>query len=245
MYSSNNIDYDNTFDLDEIRRAIQALFGPDDIVEFRVLKAKRDGKRYGTVSGYFDGKHRDVLAKTAEHWSGHVPGVYVTLNPVLPDLLARSKNQVTNWAEHTTKDAEVSRRVWLLIDFDAKRPPGISASDAEHEAALDRARECKQWLSEKGWPRPIYADSGNGGHLLYRIDLPNDPEVTQLVKGCLDTIAVKWSDETVDVDRSVYNSARIIKLYGTLAAKGDETPDRPHRISKMLEVPDRVEAVPR
>ena len=32
-----------------------------------------------------------------------------------------------------------------------------------------------------------------------------------------------------------FNPARIWKLYGTLAAKGDPTPERPHRLSRLVE----------
>jgi hypothetical protein len=40
-------------------------------------------------------------------------------------------------------------------------------------------------LASEGWPAPLLSDSGNGAHLLYPIDLPNDPESSELVKLCL------------------------------------------------------------
>src|SRR5262249_16019924 len=55
----------------------------------------------------------------------------------------------------------------------------------------------------------------------------------------------KWDDVLVKVDRKVYNPARIWKLYGTLAAKGDAIPGRPHRLSRILEAPEQVQIVPR
>ena len=231
---------DDKSDVQEIQRAISILFDSQSLVELRVLKAFDGLKSQGTVSGYFDGEHHGELVEAAAYWSGKAPAVYVTLNPVLPDLLARSKNRARAWMQATTRDNEVTQRRWLLIDFDPKRPSGISAVDAEHEAALDRARKCREWLREQGWPDPILADSGNGAHLLYRIDLPNDNDALALVKRCLEAVAAKWSDESVEVDRSVHNAARICKLYGTLAAKGDETPERPHRIARMLDVPEAV-----
>ena len=51
---------------------------------------------------------------------------------------------------------------------------GISSSDDEHTAALERAMAIRDELSKRGWPEPIFADSGNGGHLLYQVDLPRD-----------------------------------------------------------------------
>ena len=41
----------------------------------------------------------------------------------------------------------------------------------------------------------------------------------------------------VAVDRSVHNPARIWKLYGTWAGKGDSIPERPHRMAKLIETP--------
>ena len=90
---------------------------------------------------------------------------------------------------------------------------------------------------------PVYADSGNGGHLLYRLDIPNDPASTDLVKHCLHALGLLFSDDQVIVDPSTYNASRIWKVYGTLAAKGDNTPARPHRLAKLLEVPSRIEVV--
>lgn len=232
-----------TSDREEIGKAIDLLFqvAAIAVLELRILRAKNGG----TVSGYFDSKHQPAFVESAEYWSGKAEGVYVTLNPVVPDVLCRSANRITKFAKHTTGNTEIERRVWLLIDLDAKRPAGISATRNEHEAALDRARSIRDWLTGQGWPQPIFTDSGNGGHLLYRIDLPNDAAADALVRGVLKAIAAKWDDPSVTVDQSVHNAARIVKLPGTLAAKGDHTPDnRPHRIARMIDVPGRLEIVP-
>ena len=37
--------------------------------------------------------------------------------------------------------------------------------------------------------------------------------------------------------------ARITKLYGTMTRKGDHTPERPHRRSRILEIPDELKVV--
>jgi len=169
--------------------------------------------------------------------SGTVPGVYVTLNPVKPALLARAANKVKPYAKATTSDADVLVRRWLLFDLDAARPAGISSTDAEHAAALEAARRCTDWLVAQGVPRAslVLADSGNGGHVLARVDLPNTPESTALVRRCLEAAARACTTADVVLDRTVYNAARIVKLYGTVAAKGDATADRPHRGARTLE----------
>ena len=215
-------------DVTEIRRAFGLLYEPGQVAEIRVPNTI-----WNTVSGYFD--DLDKMAQTAVSLSGTGPGVYTTLNPVNPELLARAVNRVKKYARETTADQDIINRLWLPIDFDPVRPAGISSTDTEHEAALDRARACRQWLTSLGWPEPIFADSGNGAHLLYRISLPTDDR--RYVERSLKTLASQFNDDDVVVDVGVYNPARIWKVYGTLAAKGDSTPDRPHRLARILEVP--------
>lgn len=230
------------FDLEQIQRAIQVIVGPawqrGDVVELRALNTK-----CATVSGYFDSTSEGALIEAAKRWSGDAHGVYITLNPVLRDCLARTRNRTATYAKNTTGDKEITCRHWLLIDTDPVRPSGISANEQEHALALQRASDIRSALRERGWPDPLYSDSGNGGHLLYRISLPSDDG--GLVQRTLKTLQNMFGDATVNVDTCVHNPARISKLYGTLACKGDSQPDRPHRIAQMLEVPTSVEIVRR
>ena len=54
------------------------------------------------------------------------------------------------------------------------------------------------------------------------------------MKFCLATLDALFSDDRVTVDTANFNAARIWKLYGTVSRKGDDTPDRPHRRSRIL-----------
>ncbi len=215
-------------DAGEILRTLELLVAPDSVAELRCPKTER-----GTGSGYYS--EMAAMASEASALSGRVPGVYFTLNPVMPDLLARRVNRFEFWAKDTTTDENILSRRWLPFDFDPVRPAGISSTNAEHEAALTRARECRDWLTTQAWLDPILADSGNGAHLLYRIDLPNDKASQTLIARVLQAAAQKFSDSTVKVDTDVSNAARIWKVYGTLACKGDSTPERPHRYARLLE----------
>ncbi len=60
---------------------------------------------------------------------------------------------------------------------------------------------------------------------------------------CLQALGFRFTDNQVIVDLSTYNAGRIWKVYGTLAAKGDDAVDRPHRHATLLEFPSRVEVV--
>jgi hypothetical protein len=222
-----------------LEETLAVLFQAGDTVELRIPAPKE--RRIGVVSGYFS--DITALAKAAQAWDGRAEAIYVALNPVNAALLARSVNHVTTNAKTTTQDSDVRLRRWLLIDLDPLRPSGISSSEAEHQAALARATEIKLALASVGWPDPILADSGNGAHLLYRVDLPNDRASKDLFDRVLRALSFRFGDSVVGVDETVGNAARISKLYGTLVAKGDNTPDRPHRRSQLFEVPANPEAV--
>lgn len=222
-----------------IRIGIEALVEPGCVYEMRIPKAGRAR----TVSGYFD--DLDALAAAAANWDGHGPGIYLTLNPVSPSLLGRASNRVKPHADATTSDKDVVCRRRFMIDIDPVRQSGIASTDAEHDAAIQRAREIHTDLGGAGWPPMLAIDTGNGARLDYAIDLPNDPESLSLVKRVLDVLAFRFSDNLVRVDTTVYNAARIGRIPGTLNAKGDSTPDRPHRRSLILSAPGTLVSVSR
>jgi hypothetical protein len=221
----------------EISEALRHFFGAGEVIEIRIPNTRKR-----TVSGYFDDFGK--AAKAAAEWSGRAPGIYFVLNQVDRALLGRANNRLVEYAQTTTADADIVRRRWFFVDFDAKRPAGISATDAEHEAALAMAARCRDHLSGCGWPSPIEADSGNGTHLLYLCDLPNDEPSRDLFERSLKALDFLFSDETVQVDCTTFNAARITKCYGTAAGKGDATADRPHRFSHILTVPSPLNKVP-
>lgn len=222
---------------DAILAACRMLFTKGQTVEVRALNVPKRG----TVSGYFNSGA--ALATAAASLSGVAESVYVTLNPLNPDLQARANNRLQDYSKNTAGDKDVLSRRWLPIDFDAVRPSGISSTDLEHDAALDRAAEVADYLQAQGWPEPIAADSGNGAHLLYRIDLPNDEDSAALVKSVLKQLADQFSDAVVKVDHVNFNAARIWKLYGTFACKGDDMPERPHRLARVLSAPATCDVV--
>ena len=226
--------------MDSIQQAVKAIMGAGQIAEFRAVNASTPAYRRPHVeSGYFDAPERLAAAANAIE---EAEAFYFTPNPLDPALLARAKNRIRPPnGQPATSDRDVVRRRWMLVDIDPVRPTGISASDEEHEAALARAREIRESLAAEGWPQPILADSGNGAHLLYSIDLPTDDG--GLVKHVLQMLAFRFDDSTVTVDTSCHNPGRLVKLYGTVARKGDSTSDRPHRRSGLIDVPETIQAV--
>jgi hypothetical protein len=222
----------------EIERTIALLLRPGDVIECRIPKTEREG----TVSGYFD--DAAALKKAVLSRNGDV-GIYLTLNPCKPELLARCVNRLKTRAKVTTADKDILCRRRLLLDFDAVRPSDISSSDEEHAAALARTKMAAVTLvTDCGWPAAVLGDSGNGGHLIFGLpDLPNDEASTRLLEGVLKALAMRFDDAAVKLDTAVYNAARITKCYGTVSRKGDHLVQRPHRLSRMIEMLDTLEPV--
>lgn len=234
-----------------IRQTWDLVYTPGCAVEIRAFlktSAKVGGKFSNIVSGYFD--NYEAFRAAAMEAEKLKPGaVYVTLNPVKHDLTARAYNRLigTDNKAPTTSDKDIIGRRLVLIDADPLRPSGISSTDTELAAALAVRDEVAAYLHEQGFPHLADGMSGNGGHLLGRIDLPNDEQSEGIVKDFLQCLDLKFgrgrAGAVVGIDTTVYNAARITKLYGTTARKGDSTPTRPHRDSYLGSVPE-MEVIP-
>jgi hypothetical protein len=223
-------------DASEVCRFLSLISEPDQIFEMRLLHIRLREVRFPlTMSGYFN--DHGALAENARKYNTYAQGLYVTLNPINPALLARAANRlrVVGKDDPLTSDRDILVRRWLPIDLDPVRPAGISSTEEEHGSALERALQIRDALHKEGWPAPIVGDSGNGGHLLYNIDLPSNDE--GLVKQCLQALARRFDDDIVKIDQSVFNPSRIWKLYGTITRKGDPLAERPHRLARILEAP--------
>lgn len=197
-----------------------------DVVEVRGIGYK------ATTSGYFNCPRQ--LARAVASIDGRCSAVWIVPNPVERDCLARANNQLKHFAKITTKDDEVIERRWMCLDFDPVRPAGVSATDDEVRLALEAGEACAEWLELSGWGVPLRAMSGNGGHWLYRLPgLPNTRETDKMIGDIYDVLAERFSTDAVEFDVKLKNAARCIKLYGTMARKGDNTPSlgRIHRRS--------------
>jgi hypothetical protein len=216
-------------DISAILQGLQVFHQPGDVVELRVTDT---GRNRQVIAGYFD--DLDLAAAAAARLSGAVPAVYHTINQVKPELLARYHNRLEQWAKNTTSDIEVVHRRWFAIDIDAVRVTGISASNEEHDAAIQLCREIYGRLSERGWSDPVVQDSGNGCYLIYPIDMATDEQSLQLLEATLEALAFRYNTDLVRVDQTVFNASRLLRVPGTLNGKGDSIEERPHRLSKFL-----------
>lgn len=213
-----------------IKATLDLMFQRGDVFEVRIPKTKM-----GTISGYFN--DTAIAAGLIAKENGKHQSIYVTANPVNPNLLARSENKFERGTFMTTTDADIVKRNWFLMDFDPVRPAGISSSDSELLLAREKADIVVEWLTSLGWPEPIMADSGNGVHVMYKADQPNDDAARIDFECALKMLSGIFSDDQVKVDVTVFNASRVWKIYGTVSMKGSSTDERPHRVAMITKVP--------
>lgn len=225
-------------DYAELERALTAFTTPGEVFEIRLLHQNK--KRVD--AGWFDNvpQAASAIAALNEPYAG----IYFTPNPVAKDLIARSYNRITPWQAMTTMDDHITRRAWLLIDVDPDRVPGISSTQVELEAAFKVAATISGMLQfEYNWPIPYINVSGNGAHVLYPLDAPNTPEVRDAIQQFLKGLNGRFHAHGCSVDTTTFNAARIFRLPGTWARKGDNVPIRPHRKSYVVSQPPMVRPI--
>lgn len=189
----------------------------------------------------------EIAGVLAEVDAGKQPrGLYTTLNELdlgrLREHLLPQKAAVT--------DADVMAYRWLFIDIDSVKAPGHandSATDEEMARALRLADQIHQDLTGQGWPEPLKCMSGNGAYLLFRVALPNKPPESRMIQRCLQALAHAYPVEMwkAEVDTKMFNPSRLIKVIGTAARKGPNTPERPWRRAELLYRPPQLEIVDR
>ena len=201
-------------DLGHVQKALDLFIDPAQSFEIRTI--------------FEGGGHPCVCSDLAEGLAavregGHAKAIFWILNPVEPGCKSATKKTVTG-------------RRWLLIDIDPTRPADVSATDAEKAAGSLVVSAVLDYLTGLGWPSPVINDSGNGWHLLYRVDLPNDVLSQQIIKSLLDRScgSVRYRSRAHRLAPPT-TLPRPCKLPGTWARKGENTPESapPHRQDRV------------
>lgn len=247
-----------------IEQAIAVLFDPGQLVELRVRLRSgywrgfyfTDHERMGTTVHDLD---HDERVQSIYH-------VFNRINPKLIELRASCKcarcasgglivanptatqiNQILNGpTQHLTANEDIENLNWLFIDVDTTRAHGKeheSATSEEKKASKSVTNEVIRFLDGMKWPPPLLADSGNGFHILPRINLPNTRRNVDLLLDCLRALAARFNCAACKIDDSVFNAARLTRAYGTTTRKGTHTSERPHRRNSPLMPRDVVKPV--
>lgn len=220
-------------------------FGGRDVLvhEARVIQLpseKPDKYPPKTLIGFFDMTDPVLLWKAIGPILSLPPaaqpeGIYITVNPVDPNLLASANNAFKTKIGGAT-DEDVLARNFFYVDADPVRRSKISATDEEKAAALKVFDTVRADLADRGFPPPMVVDSGNGYHGWHRVQLPADDGGK--VEAVLKALARRHNTPRVKIDTTVFNPSRICKIPGTYARKGEDIPGvRPHRMARVLEVP--------
>lgn len=203
----------------------------DNVIEIRII-----GK--SNYSGYF--KDPETAVKEVLKYDGKNNNIYFIFNKIHDACYHRENKDKMVEKSQNTSDNDIVKRQWVLIDFDPIRPSKISSTDVEKKASEDVMRSAYKYLKKAGFSDPVVADSGNGWHLLYKLDSDNDADTRKAVEGFLKSCDMLFSNSMVSVDKTVFNAGRITKLYGTMAVKGTNTEERPHRRSKITYIPENL-----
>ena len=211
----------------ELRKAIEQIHPDNELYEVRII-----GKTKKPLSGFFKGS--DSLLKALEKVDLRDTNVYFTLNGLDEDLYSRIQHERFVLGGNDAHDEDMLGFDWLFVDLDPKRKEGISSTDDELQQAFDIAKKIYSFLKDYGFEEPVKAVSGNGAHLLYRINLANTEDNKVLVQNCLLALSMMFDTDVIAVDTGTFNPSRVCKLYGTLAQKGAHTEKRPHRMSRII-----------
>lgn len=223
------------YDEPTIRQAIKCLKPNNELFEIRMI-GKGNKKR--VISGYFT--DADTLIKQFDTIDPRGLNMYITINKVNDGCYSREQHDCFRQTDLTTHDNEIDSYEWLFIDLDPKRVSDVSSTETELEYAKELADKVYIYMKNLGFQEPLRALSGNGHHLLYKIDIPNTVENKKLIERCLVNLSSMFDNDKVKIDIINHNQARVCKLYGTLAQKGSNTKTRPHRMSKITYIPDEI-----
>lgn len=224
------------YDEPTIRKAISIFKPNNELFEIRIIGK---GNRKRIISGYFT--DAGTLIEQFDTIDPRSTNIYITINKVNMACYSREQHDCFRQTDATTHDHEIDAYEWLFIDLDPERLAEISSSNDELKAAEKLADKVYAYMRDLGFHEPIRAMSGNGHHLLYKVDLPNTEENKSLIERCLLNLASMFNNGTVKIDVVNHNQSRICKLYGTMAQKGANTAERPHRMSMLTYVPKKIE----
>lgn len=225
-----------------IQDTLNKLFAADDILEIRAIDS--NGKVY---AGFFDKYHHKKMISEIVRLNDFA-NVFIILNHFADDYTESEKykniNVILEKNLDLTKSADIRNVDFFFVDIDPVRPTGVSSTNEELEAAWLVCDQVRTYLSSLGFNCPIIAMSGNGYHLLYPIidgakemfmqGLGNKKEHEDLFHNALKVLALKFNNDQVKIDTSVAKACQLIKLYGTVARKGENTIERPHRLSRII-----------
>lgn len=228
----------------EIMRYIDILH-PLELFECRAIGYKttyNGGKKQITLSGYFTDPAK-LIEEMKKYEEEKGLQWYISLNQIDKACYSREqRDKLIENVKNSTSDEEITAYKYILVDVDVEKKTGISSSDEEVAEAKEALKSVYLFLMGMGFAKPLLAFSGNGFHAIYKTHIPltdeNRTEVTDTIKRFLKVLNKYCGSAKAHPDEVTFNPARITKLIGSVARKGSDTKERPHRLSKIEYVPE-------
>lgn len=218
-------------DPESILASLRVFVPAGQVTELRVIAGRRP------IHNCFYRDHALMVQEALRLQAERSPaGLYFVPNPIAESCIPVGVPRLAGSAD---AEAIVARR-WLLIDVDPVRfgPDGerlqnqeVPATEEERLAAWDVIQRCHTSMEANGFLAPVIAGSGNGWHLCYPINLPNDQESYRKIAAVLEGLDDRCGNVLASVDQRTKDAPRIWKLYGTISRKGAENQSRRHRHS--------------
>src|ERR1043166_8103183 len=221
--------------LADVVRWLGIFVRPGQVTELRALGVPESGRRVA-VNGYFDHEHLEEMARHALNLSRSATGVYFVPNPIDPARMTIRPNRIGVMGQgEGTKDTDIVLRRWLMVDVDPQRMDKSTPSTGpEKQAAWEVALRVAAWFDSMFFRGGMFADSGNGWHVLYPLQAENHPRVNDALKRALRDLRWRCSSQGAEVDTNTYNPSRMLKVYGTPSRKGVASEERPHRATGLF-----------
>jgi hypothetical protein len=247
--------------LNTIKLGISLLFKPGQLVEFRIKNTEgywkglyfSDHEQLAQTVERLDADPRVV---SLYYVINPVKPNFVRERQKAGDSVVENPNAeqveeiLSGPSRELTKNEDIDTLQWLFIDIDTTRSPELAgdperkkefdavqhecSTDAEKAATKVVATNILQDLDARGWPQPLLGDSGNGFHILCKLNMGNNQHNIHMLVDCLKALAAKHNCAVADIDCAVFNASRLTRAYGTTTRKGTNTPERPFRRNRLL-----------
>lgn len=127
---------------------------------------------------------------------------------------------------------DISRISCIPWDIDSDHPKNSPATDEEKSQARQLLYDFLKWNKEQGYNDPYIDDSGNGFHVINRVNISfeDHKQIDRKLKNFFKQAKAVFP--TLD---NISDLPRIIRVPGTWNIKGTQTEERPHRQARILQ----------
>ncbi len=201
------------------------------VSEVRIIRPGRGGI---VGIGFFDDE--DFFVKECVR---NNPGanVYVGIQPRPKRFLDRAPNVIRPLFFGAGKE-DIEVVTATVIDIDPERPKNTASTAAELKAAKQVGDTVAAWCVKQGMLRPQLMMSGNGVQLWFAVPpIKLTAANKETVKANLKAFEAKTRKSAENAEAkidSIHDLPRIIKVIGTVSYKGENTQERPYRVSRPL-----------